>query len=441
MMGARNDLAARLITGLCIFLGIALQIQASSDFIDGFRGIRLNLADIALPFAGLFILFSLLRRTSALPAWALRGSIIWPVVLTGLILLSFINGYFALGYPSSWAVANKLVGWFVLMAFFALGAWITTNGPERTTSAFIKSLSVAFLILTIIGSMAIFLHILWPDQFMPLFRYQLKALMGNRNAYALLLIFVVCLFFTLHLSGRRTIPLWVLDGFWICLPILMMLNASRAAWITIPALIFIMGLYHRKKTALRILILIAIGITPVFLLYKINPKIVFRENQLDRIGILKEYATTENPDTQALMRKGRNYKGDVIRLRVFQDAISMWKEKPFTGTGLGTFIEDQKEKYTEPNDIIDVIDSTPLWLLTETGVIGLSLFSAFYIMCLWSLWRNGKAMETDLDVLRMAVFFGLIGFAAMSLLHELLYSRYLWFMLGLSLAVPKMRPA
>jgi O-antigen ligase len=127
---------------------------------------------------------------------------------------------------------------------------------------------------------------------------------------------------------------------------------------------------------------------------------------------------------------------EAVRLRVLSDALVLWRTNPQTGAGLGSFWDFSQKKYADTTKIVEIIDCTPLWLLTETGLAGLSIFGFFFLSALFGLLKGVRqGDEEEIAFLQSAALL-LACFALMSLFQELLYTRFLWFIMGLALARP-----
>ena len=118
-----------------------------------------------------------------------------------------------------------------------------------------------------------------------------------------------------------------------------------------------------------------------------------------------------------------------MRVTILSDGLELIRKHPITGGGLGSIVEHQKE---EQGEVLAVMDNTLAWILVEMGPFGLFSFLLVYITMLHTLYKNRSR-----SALHMAAFYMLIGFGFFSVFHEILYTRFLWFILGLTLAVPK----
>lgn len=435
------DLVARAGLGLGIFLGFALQIQASIGIQSDYSGLRTNLGDLILPFAGLFVLITLFFKKSEMPRWNIPFGIFWPILLTAIMTFALFHGRAVLGEWSHWALLNKYIGWIVLMAYFGLGAWLVTNAGNYPVRAFLRSFIIFFLLSALTGMIVLLVKDAFPGTLVSLER-QLRGLMGNRNAYAFLILITLSLLSIFKLTGSQPVKPWIMACFWFFLPLILVYNASRISFGAVIILLLILLVSFGRNTLKSVFLPFLLGMLIVTGMFLVDENMVFREKQQVNMARIAEAAKEGALDYEAYKNRINDRTGDTVRLRVLEDALDLWKQHPIIGSGLGTFLSYQKEKYSDSEKpVLDIIDSTPLWLLTETGIIGLSAFLAFYGFILWTCWKNRKMANDDLDVLRLSLILILTGFAIMSLFHELLYSRHLWFMLGMALAVPKRHPA
>lgn len=407
------------------FVGFAIQIQMTIGTSNGAIGLRVNLGDIILPFAGVLVLGTLLTKKTCWPRWRMPLGLFWPAILSMLICFAMWNGHRITGEWSQWAIINKFIGWFVLMAYFALGAWAATNFGEKPLTVLLK----VFLLTSIIISSGHLLYIILPSiGLIPAHPYyQLTGFMGNRNAMGLLLIMTFSLLIVPAAANQSIIHPWIYRGFMAILPLIVIYNESRAVWVAF--LIPVIGvIFFFKQKGIKTLALPAIALIFTFLAL----------TALDRADItIKEL---RSGDVFVSHNDGTIYAGDYQRLRVLSDSIDFLKEHPVTGIGLGSFLYLQKEKYGESETVaLGIIDSTPLWITTEFGAIGATAFCLFYFFVIYTLSKanKGNLKKNPYDALRISLLLFLLAFGVMSIFHELLYTRFVWLLLGMALAVSR----
>jgi len=406
---------------------ILIQIQMSVMTAPGsYLGLRVNLADLMLPVAGLVVLVTLLRKKSLWPRWSLSGTWVWLIVLSGLMLLSFLYGYTVTGEWSRWALTNKLVGWFVLVAYFCLGGWLATNSGAAVRARFLKFFIATFC-LAAIGSLIILLLSDLGFTIVPYKVYPLAGVMGNRNAFALLCVvaLVIAVYEDQHGAAHRQAR-WIgglLPVISFLLPALLVGIGSRTGAVVMAVALLALVCLRPGPFLRRIVPYIAAGMVVVVAVYSVTGKSLLRENQISRTIIAADLAQ-QNPEALLEKRTG----SEAIRLRVNSDAVVLWQKHKLIGAGLGSFLTFSHRSYDGTDIVVDLIDCTPLWLLTETGLVGLALFATFYAVAMIALWRRRKD-----DPWAGTMVLILFLFALMALVHEVMFTRFMWLLLGLSL--------
>ena len=112
---------------------------------------------------------------------------------------------------------------------------------------------------------------------------------------------------------------------------------------------------------------------------------------------------------------------------MYKTAIAYWMEHPVVGIGLGSYRwRSQEEKISLHSYHIH---NTGIWLLTEMGLVGLLLFSGFFLVLFITLVSKRK----NADALSIGVTGVLLVMIGASAGTEILYQRYLWFLLGMAL--------
>ena len=444
-----NDKAVSMITaGLCFLTALSLQIQVTLFKSPTYLGLRINLTDLLVPFAGAAILATLLARKSLWPQWRMPHVYAWMGALTALITLSLLHTHFTYGEISRWALVNKFGGWFVLVAIMGMGAWIASNATQKNLERFIK-IFLAFGLFVVAHQLAILLLDLFPSAKIWIepykyFRFPMAGFMANRNAFGLLFICTLAIATCFHFLQPRTAPAFVVYGLYFLLPLFLVFNSSRAVFLTLclmlPALLIVLG-RHNKRTALILMITIAAGalFSGTLLHDKKDQIFIFKNTPYE---FLLHQSDTDDQDNALIaegVRENIEYPGDSMRLVILKDAQTMFGENPILGNGLGSMLLYQEKTHGQ---MINLIDCTPLWILVEMGAIALLIFAAFYLRVAQSLYKAWKEDEEFSKTLHMSLMFLLFAFTFMSLFHEIMYTRFIWFFLGLGLALPaRMRQA
>jgi O-antigen ligase len=123
---------------------------------------------------------------------------------------------------------------------------------------------------------------------------------------------------------------------------------------------------------------------------------------------------------------GRDTTGSTHEhLATIEQGLALFLSNPLFGAGLGAFIGDQVRTTGTPL----IIHSTPVWLLAETGIAGFAVFMATAGRIVVTEWPRRALRPARFLILILGIL------ALMSELHELLYQRGFWLLLGGTLAV------
>ena len=407
---------------LAIFMAIILQIHINLFANGDYLGIRIGLADLFMPIIGIMVLISLIKNKSKWPQWSINKMYLWLAALIFVMSVSLLNGYLTNGYLSKWAFINKYIGLFLLVSYMMLGGWIVTNAKDslKILTLFSNVFTGFFSLTVLMSVITLFLQYFIPyPLWLP--NYPWDGLMVNRNAFMVIFVLSLTLIICSYKDDKSTMHQLVIKVFWLCLPIFLVFNDSRTGWLAFTALIIVFFTKFPIKRARKIIPLLLIGTIIAYASYYVTTNtIVLQARQMKHL--IKIIDNKGNSDLE--------YFGDQKRYVAVEDGMELYQEhNPIIGSGLGTYKPFQINKRGE---FIDVIDFSGLWLLVETGILGLSIFSAFFIICAWSLYKTG--FTKNHSGFHKAIFVFLIMFAFMAILHELIYTRVLWFIVGLALA-------
>lgn len=417
-------------------MAVALQIQITLFSSPDYIGLRLSLADLVLPFAGIFVLWSLMRGQSNWPVWKHPFGYWAVAILVTIMVMGLLNGWLISGEISRWALVNKVSGWLILMAYLGLGGWIAANAQNSADNElkkfFLVPLVAVFLAILVFNMALSSTYALAFENLASIRQYRLTGLMANRNSYAFFYLFVVTAVTVFSSSGRdKSVFGWLAALIWFLLPVTAFLNLSRTLWLCLPLLFTALAFLNPRKVLKVFLPLLLIGslLIPALFTHRMTKKSfqVYRNTEW-----LVSYA--QDPD-DALNQKQIDNSGDGKRLAILKSALEMIKERPFLGSGLGAVLND-------PENPLIVLDNSPLWIATEMGLVGLAGFLAVYICMIMALRRGllQEKRESGEYALSLIALILLLTFGIFSLFHEILYSRFMWFVLGLALAVWRAQP-
>lgn len=413
------DFYAVLMAVMAIALQVQITILANGDYL----GLRVNIGDLLLPFIGLIIFYLIVIKKYKWPLWSVRGCWFWLAAMLCVMSISLLQGYNTNGFLSLWAFVNKYIGFWILLGYMLVGAWVVTNAPDprRLIFTFISVYCAYFGLQLCVTVAMLFAQSYFEYQF-SLPHNPWAGLMGNRNAYMVVTVFCFIAVILSHARKDMKLSNWICGLFWFLLPMFLVHNASRTGWILIAILylgfICVAPKIAFKKSALPILG--GIGL----LLFSIYGAGIYSAQGKDQYTHFMELINTPEDDSM--------YIGDEKRFIAIEDGLELYKSvgNPIIGAGLGTYKPFQINKRGQ---YIDVMDFTGLWLLVEMGILGLGVFSVFFAICLYAVFKRWRE-DLAGGGFYLAVLIFMVCFAFMTILHEMLYTRFLWFIMGLALA-------
>lgn len=388
--------------------------------------INLNLAD---PFALLALVTLILQsfHHHEPPQWRIKWFNVCLLGISVVLVIGFFHGRTFIG-TTQWAFGGRLLGWLVLLGNLSAGALlIQFHGRHGLRRMAETMLAVACVI--IVQNTA--LRICWVYDLLPahfsLTRY-FQGYSANPNAFAFQLLCVVSLLLAYAIVYEK-IPR--LPGFlsnWKELAIglilaAMMLIGSRAG-LGVIAVLF-MAAWHGKYASRKLLVrscaygvllwgaILCISHVPYFLGWKASS--------------LDPHAPSASFIDMMRLDEIQTPSFDVERWKSYRIAVDMWLQSPILGSGLGVFVERSPQLFPIPV----VIHSTPLWILTELGLVGFAVYAVtFFVLARHALrGRNGLPRDRAFALV-------LLTFSLFCQVHEILYQRIFWLFLGALLAKP-----
>lgn len=416
-----------------LVLCLLLQWQINLFETATYRGLRFSAADLILPFIGLLIAARLLLKRDPWPQWRIPHLYYALAGLAIIMTWALINGYHTTGQWDRWAFLNKYAGFFVLLAYLGIGGWIGSRPVMEWSRAIFPAFVMVWLALTLISITVLLWYDIRGDHKNIFQHYPLAGFTGNRNAFAFLTLCVIAMATAVQMRKitRPSLSFYLL---WGMMPLFWAYNASRAGWVIMGFMGVAFFLMMPRFFLRHISVPAIAGTLACVLLFSVVPSEAFRITKWhsDNVGLLVEQGLQAEGISAEESLDNLAYDGDKIRSKTFSDGFALWQQHPLMGGGLGAYKDYQTKTRGE---FSDVIDCTPLWLLAEMGVIGLSAFAALFLLTLWRIFRKIRSGE-DPHGVYLGIFMMLVIFGAMSLLHELLYTRFIWFFMGLALALP-----
>ncbi len=392
------DIATALAWLVPLLVATLIVIQVKAPTASGW--LNFNPAD---PFAVIgAALFAYAVHKNGAPAWRV-SKLPWHVAaMTAAIVLSFLIGVLSFGL-TDWAVFNRLLGWFVLLAYASTGALIVQAAGATGASICLKTFVGAVLGALVLGLMTIAGQNAGLNLNAHLPVLPLEGLSGNRSGFAFLIVMALA---CTPVIGANSIVLALLGlGIWF---------TGSFAGLGAAGLIVLTGHlqgYFPARTTIKA----AIFATAIILLFAATPMLA------------ATLAVTTGEATLSTLIYSEDSTAE--RLKSLRGGLELFLQHPVFGAGLGAYMDAQTRL-----GVPLVIHSTPLWLLAETGLAGFAVFAWFG----WKLVRNSIACK---DREFAALLLAVLGFCAIGAVHDMMVQRSIWLLAGALLVASTTGPA
>jgi len=397
----------------CIPLFVASAVFFQIHVPVGAGQLDVNLADTVVLFGGALFVRQMLSKSMRMRSSRVPNSGLMIGLMSLVVVLAFLHGWFVDGW-TAWASTNRLFGWLVLLAYAGTGALLAIQNGGESTQALLRTFVAAGLAVVVLELSLLVAVGLGVDIPPNLLAYRIEGFAQNPNAFGFQLLLVLAAIIALRLSGwrqRLSLTLTYMALYF---------SASRAAegtCVVICVAAVMLGYIDWRSLV-------------VPLAYAIIGALAIAS-----IGHLVVHITTGDHASAAINKYfGINYKqltkGDSAyvqnhdRWMSVVGAFKMFLAHPLFGGGLGAFVfaaEKTQGKFL-------IIHSTPLWLLAETGLIGFLVFAVPYVAVLRR--EIGESLKGHVDSARILLVLSLIAFGAMAQVHDLMYQRAFWLLIG-----------
>jgi hypothetical protein len=359
--------------------------------------LNVNLADpLAILGGALFLIGCVTQRR--LPAWRLPEFNLYLALMTLAVTAALLNGVAAFGW-TPWALTNRFFGWFILLGYGATGALLVRYSQRdgfkiilrifAAVGASIVALSLFLILLTDFGLIA-------PKE-LPL---RMSGFAQNPNAFAFQILLAFCATLLADFSRRQATLVMTLCflGLWFA--------ASRAVFVTLPVVAGLAYYLHILPLK-RMLISLALGAAVVVAIYVTSADLAGWGLESAPFALSYEPSNAE-------------------RVASLHGGLRLFLEHPLFGAGLGAFMAERIRDFGTPL----VIHSTPLWLLAELGIVGFIIFMLPVIRIFFTEINRVRMGDPAAQILVLLI----VVLGVMSEVHELLYQRGFWLLLGAALA-------
>jgi O-antigen ligase len=410
---------------------LAALIQVHTTLPFGNIGVRLSLSDLLLPVAFLTSAACFYQQPEshpvvrrALPEFLLLG------IATLWLIVALVRGRIEIGHWQSYALLNRGAGWAVMISYFLCGwataaAWPSTAGQRFMkmllsfiwvgciwSAVLMVALSYRWFGLTVVPE-----HLALPlQQTMGLITgtSRFQGFVVNPNAFGFIAVAAIAMHLPYAKSGALMARRWHLLGLGVSLFGLIW-SFSRGAWLAAAFAVILLMLLRRIDYRLFAgAVLIALSLSIAIIYVCAVPPI-----NIDH-GIVSYPPTGEHGGATST----------VHRWTLIWRTLDLWREAPLLGVGIGVFLDRQTPTGDDP---LAAIHSTYLWLLSETGLVGLAIFGAFFLFAFVVLLKRQR--DADAGSLLAGAAALLVAFAIIALVMDALYQRHFWLLLGLAFGV------
>ena len=411
---------------LSVLLAVSFHFLSTVSL--GGWSLRIGSSDLVLPVLCVMFFFEWFHLGRPALTWRLPYLYIWLLVLTVWLLVSLVVGYAHIGGWDRWALVNKMVGWFILLTYFLVGGWIVCFRRSVGPGVFLRAYLVAGWGIS--AYCVVMYALYWHGVIQDVDYLRVQGFSDNPNAFGCIVAVMLALQLPYMANGMLFSP-WVHRVGFAVAALALVFSGSRSAFLGLACAAPVL-LVTRQVNLRETFYGFGVGVAIVFVLFYLPfetqdiSSMLAGDSQKEVAAIGKEVAATKKEFY--VFRGNQTQDGGVrSRLQVSQDAIRLWRQSPMIGAGLGRFYWEERQV-----GHLLVIHTTLLWLLTETGIIGVTLFVAFFLVCAGAIarpWRWG-----DHDPFQMGVLAVLLVVAGASVGTEMLYQRHVWFLLGCALA-------
>lgn len=409
---------------LAMATAVLVFFQVHAELPGVWGELNLNFAD---PFAILALAGVAIHAVSSrhAPQWRVGQFNLVLVLFSLLLLMAFLRGVLDIGV-THWALGGRLFGWIVLLGYVSAGYLMAAHAGAlglRRLSETMIAVGMAVVALGILLRLLNFAGCGDCSHITPNF----EGYAGNRNAFAFQMLICVALIlaYSTDKANRRS------RSFALPLGIILLgltLSGSRAGWLTAAVMLFVAWL---ARLANRRLIVLGTIFAACFLAGYLVVANLVAVNLLAVNPVVPDLPmgnTVAVPSSVHLIPSTHaTASSDQERLDSITRGFGLWQQSPWVGAGLGVFIEKSADWFGHPV----VIHSTPVWILTEFGLIGVAGFGWGFLVLL----RYAANLKETIPARRILGLL-LLLFAIFSLVHEVFYQRIFWLVLGAAMASP-----
>ena len=357
--------------------------------------LNVNLADPLAILGGVLLILAC-ARLGQWPHWRMpyinSAAVVATLVLGGSLLI----GADRFGW-TTWAVTNRFLGWFVLLAYAGTGALIVRRAQGdgfrmilltfAGASAAIAGVETFLVLLTALG-----FHV-------PVIASNVEGFSLNHNFFAFQLLMAMAAAVCAIREDRLRISVLalILGGLWFA--------GSRSGWIGavfVLATSLYLGVARSREIAITVACAAAVGVTAMEVSHHVHSALAMPE-------IIPSAVSSQE------------------RIFSIVGGLKLFLAHPIVGAGLGAF---RNQMIFMSSDQPLLIHSTAVWLLAELGLVGFLAFAIPAIYVFAKEWQQARKQQVS-----ALIVLCLVAFVVMASPADMLYQRTFWLLIGAGLAM------
>ncbi len=428
-----------IVVPVCISVLVLYQVRVPL----GESEINVNLADPLVIIGAFMFVYSVYVSKRLTVDWYVPHLPFLVLCCTGMVLLGYVNGYLSFG-SNSWALTNRVFGWFVLLGYALSGALMAAHcvrqsgavrGTDKSLITYARLIVVASASIALFDLSARFARNIGFELDYELFPPAIPGFSNNPNAF----VFAICIALALSfaafgrdgLKGSREQWIWCLAT--AVLVAAVPFTASRTGMVIVAALI--LSSVFLRFVQLRWVGSVVVTGAGLYLFFAFGPEIFFGLSQFliafSSQALNVEIAHLERVPTVPYINA---VSSNEERLQSLLLGIDLWRQNLLFGTGLGA---SANEGVLNSAGKPLLIHNGYLWILAELGLFGALAFAAMFGSIVLKLVSDMRTGRFDSKVIALCLL--LLVFALANLPHEMMYQRIFWFILGALLVVAPVR--
>ena len=406
---------------ICLSVTMLVYFQAHLSF--NFGTVNVNLAD---PFAcvlGVAVFISFFQK-KIIPKWRVdwvNGFLISFFIASVIALL---NGFIIFG-SNEQALLKRFFALFVLFGYFSTGVAVALHLGQRYS---LRLLSISLFVLLTVILFSGFERMLFAlFDFNSYMRTNYSGFSANRNVFSFQLLSALVIFMSLSNSRKLLVYKPFFDKRYIrgdapklasyYMKLIVLANIATGSTTGHATFLLLLAFCWVLRLCQPVLLksLFQTGIAGLLAFY------IFDYTIYNHILNVSGY------DHHLFNVSGAKFSSFAERTEQMKLAVSLILERPLFGNGLGGFVQESSEIFGYPV----VLHNTFLGLLVDFGLVLSAVILLPATLVFWSL---SKKIHTHRCV--KAAFLIVIIAASFSMMHEILYQRFLWLQIGMLLALP-----